>query len=325
MENGGHVMHLSGGHWMPLLGYGTWRVGKGAVGQLVDWAIAEEGYRHIDCASLYNNEHDVGRALARLLQNQPAATTAAPPPRTTPHGGDGDGDGVGDGPQKVARDELFITSKLWNTHHRRELVFQACRKSLQDLRLEYLDLYLMHWPVAMVPNARPPLRKGRFLRDEYIDTQTSLRETWLAMEELVARGWVKSIGVSNFTVRQLEHVLSFASIPPAVNQIEMHPYLLQPDLLHFCRQHNIVGKELLADETVVALAERKGRTPAQVVLRWGLEHGAVVIPRTEQRAHMRANADVFSFSLAPAEMAQLDALHRDRRYITGWVRDQWTS
>lgn len=85
------------------------------------------------------------------------------------------------------------------------------------------------------------------------------------------------------------------------------------------------GKELLADETVVALAERKGRTPAQVVLRWGLEHGAVVIPRTEQRAHMRANADVFSFSLAPAEMAQLDALHRDRRYITGWVRDQWTS
>jgi alcohol dehydrogenase (NADP+) len=186
------------------------------VGQLVGWAIAEEGYRHIDCASLYNNEHDVGRALARLLQNQPAATTAAPPPRTTPHGGDGDG--VGDGPQKVARDELFITSKLWNTHHRRELVFQACRKSLQvihsccsiltpfnsrtvgacrvvshvacvacvasmqDLRLEYLDLYLMHWPVAMVPNARPPLRKGRFLRDEYIDTQTSLRETWLAME-----------------------------------------------------------------------------------------------------------------------------------------------
>jgi len=232
----------------------------------------------------------------------------------------------------IKREDLFITSKLWNTHHRPQKVFEACTTTLQNLGLTYLDLYLMHWPVAFVPDARPPLRRNKYLREEYIDRHVTLKDTWQAMEELVKRGLVKSIGVSNFGIKQLEELLQSATLVPVVNQIEMHPYLLQPDLIRYCQEKDIKisaysplgqGKELLQDSVVKSIATKCNKTASQVLLRWGIQHKAIVIFKSSSEEHLRENMEALQFSLDDEDMHNLDALNKNYRYMIHWLPNSW--
>ncbi len=251
---------LSGGVEIPALGLGVFRSGRGqATRDAVSWALAH-GYRHIDTARVYGNEKDVGAAL----QQSP-----------------------------VSRDEVFVTTKLWNDDHGYDQTLRAFDKSAAALGIDVVDLYLMHWPV-----------EGKRL------------DSWRAMEKLLADGRVRAIGVSNFVVRHLEELLAHASVKPAINQIELHPFCQQRDTVAWCRDHDVAveayspltkGKRL-DDARLVALATVTGKTPAQVLIRWSLQRGFVCIPKSAHPARIEANADVFDFVLTDEQMAQLDAL-----------------
>jgi alcohol dehydrogenase (NADP+) len=251
------------------------------------------GPRHLDCAGGYGNEAEVGEGIRA---------------------------------SGVARAELFITSKLWNTKHHPEDVEAACRKSLADLGTDYLDLYLIHWPVAF--------QRGEdgFPRNEdgtiKYDTEIHPTTTWLAMEQLVGKGLVRSIGVSNFNSEQLADVLSKGSIKPVTNQVECHPYLAQSGLLAFCRERSIaltayspLGSPdrpwaqpgdplLLQDPKVRAVADRHCKSPAQVLIRWQLQRGVIVIPKSVTPARIKENAEVFDFQLSQEEMAEIESFDR---------------
>ncbi|MGI0156751.1 MAG: aldo/keto reductase, partial [Thermoplasmata archaeon] len=236
--------------------------------QAVTWALAE-GYRLIDTATLYGNEADVG-AAARA--------------------------------SGVPREEVFVTTKLWHSDQGYAAAKRACRESLERLGLDYVDLYLIHWPRADSPGDR--------------------LETWRAFEELKDAGLCRAIGVSNYTIRHLEE-LARARTPPAVNQVEFHPFVYDPELVEYCSTHGIrleaysplTRNRRLDDPTIAEVARTVGRSPAQVLIRWGLQHGAVEIPKSVHRERIRENARVFDFELPDAAMARLDAL-RDRRRVT---------
>jgi len=304
-----NTLTFPNGDAMPMLGLGTWKSEPGEVGGAVRTAL-EIGYRHIDCASIYGNEAEIGQALFAAID-----------------GGE------------VARDELWVTSKLWNNSHAPEDVRPALEQTLADLRLESLDLYLMHWPIA--------LRKGAMI-PESVDDFLSLEErplaaTWEAMEALVDAGLCRHIGVSNFSVRRLEELRAGARIQPVMNQVEMHPYLQQPALVEYCRAHGIhvtaysplgsgdrpgrlrEGDELvLLDDPVVAgIAGRVGCTPAQVLIRWALERGTAVIPKSVNPKRLADNfaaADVVFVEEDVRFLAELDSEHR---FIDGtfWVHE----
>ncbi|KAF6021985.1 hypothetical protein EB796_019712 [Bugula neritina] len=246
------VLTFNNGLTMPQLGYGTWKSKPEEVTEAVKMAI-DAGYRHIDCAYCYGNEKEVGAGIKAKID-----------------------DGT------VKREDLFITGKLWNTFHRRELVDEACQLSLDDLGLEYLDLYLIHWPYGY--------KEGhfRFPKDEngkFIYSDGSYVDTYKGMEDLVDSGKVKSIGISNFNHQQLQEIVDAARIKPASHQIEHHPYLKQDKLLAYCKERDITvtahgsigsrdrpwvtdNKEehpnILEDPKVLAVAEKHGKTPAQV-------------------------------------------------------------
>ncbi len=206
MSSNQHIV-LNTGAKMPFLGLGTWNAKKDRVGDAVEEALTKFGYSHIDCAWVYENEKEVGEAFRRVFNNG-----------------------------KRKREEIFITSKLWNDDHKKEHVVEACKQTLADLQLEYLDLYLMHFGIASPHGLGiEPLDANGML----ITKKVSIRETWEAMEELVHLGLVKAIGVSNFTAPMLIDLLTYAKIVPAVNQIELHPYLQQNKLIEFCRAHGI--------------------------------------------------------------------------------------
>ncbi|GAA3559674.1 aldo/keto reductase [Amycolatopsis ultiminotia] len=258
---------LANGVEMPQLGYGVFQVPNDETKAAVKAAL-EAGYRSIDTAKVYGNEEGVGQAIAE---------------------------------SGIARDDLFVTTKLWNTDQGYDEALRAFDASLTRLGLEQLDLYLIHWPLAR--------------RDNYV-------ATWKALEKLYADGRVRAIGVSNFQPAHLRRVLDEGTVAPAVNQIELHPYLNQQELRAFHAEHAIVteawsplakGGELLADEVVTRLAGTHGRTPAQIVLRWHLQLGNVVIPKSVTPSRIAENLDVFGFTLTDAEVAELSALDRGLR------------
>jgi D-xylose reductase len=295
---------------LPALGLGTWKLPKPQAPAVIREAV-RLGYRHFDCACDYGNEAEVGAGLSAALQ-----------------------DGL------CRRDDLWVTSKLWNTYHEPKHVRAACERSLRDLRLDVLDLYLVHFPIALAyvpfdvryppewffdPAAEKPAMKP--IAVPYADT-------WGAMEELQRAGLVKRIGVCNLNVSMLREVLNTASIRPAVHQFEAHPYLTQERQVRFCQSEGIAvtafsplgapsylplgmarpEESVQVDPVVTGIAAAVDRTPAQVVLRWGIQRGCAVIPKAQDPAHLAENARIFGFSLTDAQMAAIDALDRRRRF-----------
>ena len=300
---------VGGGH-MPTVGLGLWKLPEQSVTQTVVDAVAA-GYRHLDSAADYGNEAAVGAGLRQVLQNT-----------------------------RVGRDDLWVTSKLWNTYHRPEHVRAACERSLKDLGLECLDLYLIHFPIALkyvdFSERYPP----EWIHDPKAQTPrmepdlVPIAETWGAMEGLVEAGLVKEIGVCNFNTGLLHDLIASARIKPALLQVESHPYLTQERLIRLAHHYDMAvtafsplgslsylelgmaeAQECLLDEPVIcAASERLQRTPAQVLLRWGVQRGTAVIPKSSQLERLRENIDVFNFSLNVAEMAAISALNRGRRF-----------
>jgi diketogulonate reductase-like aldo/keto reductase len=295
---------------MPAIGLGTFgsdHVAAAAIAEAVRGAVSA-GYRHVDCASVYANEAEIGGALANLL-----------------HGG-------------LRRTELWITSKLWNDRHAEADVIPACRKSLRDLGLEFLDLYLVHWPF---PNFHPP---GCAVDSRSKDARPYIHEnfmrTWRQMEKLVDLGLVRHIGTSNMTVPKLELLLRDARIRPAVNQMELHPHFQQPELFHFVREHGIepVGYSPIGspnrpdrdrtpedtvdieDPVIVDIARRLGIPPAVVCIKWAVQRGQTPIPQSARRANYLANLrGVAGPPLSDRDMRAIAAIDRNCRLIKGQV------
>ncbi|QIP83695.1 aldo/keto reductase [Streptomyces sp. Tu 2975] len=258
---------LNNGVAMPQLGFGVWQVPDDEAAQTVTTAL-EAGYRSIDTAAIYGNEAGTGKAV------------------------------TGSG---IAREELFVTTKLWNSEQGYDSTLRAFDASLGKLGLDYVDLYLIHWPMPAM--------------DTYVDT-------YKAFEKILADGRAKSIGVSNFRVEDLERLMGETSVVPAVNQVELHPQLQQSGLRDFHEKHGIAteawsplgqGKDLLQAPTVVAVARKHDRTPAQVVLRWHLQVGNVVIPKSVTPSRIQENIDVFDFELDADDLAAFTALDEGRR------------
>jgi alcohol dehydrogenase (NADP+) len=282
---------------MPALGLGTWKAAPGEVGQAVGTAL-ELGYRHIDCAAIYGNEAEIGAALAGALSS-----------------------GV------VRREQLWITSKLWNDCHAPEQVRPALERTLADLQLDQLDLYLIHWPVVHTRGVLMPSQAS----DQIPLAQLPLEQTWSAMEALVDAGLVRHIGVSNSSAAKLAALLPHCRIRPAMNQIERHPWLQQHDLLAFCYQHGIAvtaysplgspaaggPAPLLNEPTIKAIAAGHGASSAQVLLAWGIACGTTVIPKSVQRERLAANLAAAQLQLSPEELAQINALDRHHRFVDG--------
>jgi diketogulonate reductase-like aldo/keto reductase len=257
---------LANGVKFPWLGLGVWKAKEGnEVENAVKVAI-QTGYRSVDTAAVYQNEEGVGKAIKEC---------------------------------GVPREELFITTKVWNADQGYESTLKAFETSRKKLGLEYVDLYLVHWPV-----------KGKY------------KETWKALEKLYKEGWVRAIGVSNFQVHHLKDVIEDCEVKPMVNQVEFHPYLTQKELLAFCKEQYIqleawsplMQGEVVNVTEIQELAKKYGKTPAQIVLRWDLQHGVVTIPKSVKEHRIKENADIFDFELTAEDMAKLDALNKNHRF-----------
>ena len=250
---------------MPVLGLGVYQSPPGPVTEKAVSTALDIGYRHIDTARIYDNESDVGKALKQT---------------------------------KVARDEIFVTTKLWSSDQGYESTLRACNVSLRRLGVPSLDLYLIHWPV-------PKLRT----------------ESWKAMIDLLKQGKCRSIGVSNFTIDHLEDLLKRTDVVPAVNQVEFHPLLYQKSLLEYCGKNGIqleayaplTRGERLDHPIVLELARKYAKTSAQILIRWSLQHGNVVIPKSVKPDRIRENSDVFDFDISEVDMRKLDSLNEDLR------------
>ncbi|MBF9066839.1 aldo/keto reductase [Streptacidiphilus fuscans] len=258
---------LNNGLTMPQLGFGVWQVPDAEARTVVGEALAA-GYRSIDTAAIYGNEKGVGLALRD---------------------------------SGLPRDELFVTTKLWNTDHAGDGALRAFDASLERLGLDYIDLYLIHWPVPS--------------RDRYVDA-------WRALEKIHAEGRARAVGVSNFGAKHLERLFAETGLVPAVDQVELHPYFPQNGLRALNAEHGITteawsplgqGRGLLEDQTLVAIGAKHGKTAAQVVLRWHLQLGNVVIPKSVTPERIRQNFDVFDFTLDADDLAAIAALDHGGR------------
>ena len=334
-----HMLTLRSGDRMPSLGYGVWKVQKDATANSVYVVIfalciveilphnsfistlftsehryeaLRAGYRHIDAACDYGNEKEVGEGIARAFREG-----------------------------WLTRKDIWVTSKLWNTYHKREHVEMAARKSLEDLQIDYFDLYLIHFPIALrfVPfeTRYPP----EWIYDPSADVpkmehaSVPVIETWRAIERLVENGLTRNIGVANFNVQGVRDILSYARIPPAVLQVELHPYNTQSKLLRFCRDEGIAvtgfsplgsgsyqqlgwtteSDSVLNNAVVIDIAKAHDITPAQVVLRWAVQRGTSAVVKTSSYKRMRENLNALKWgTLSEKEMRDIDSLNQGRRF-----------
>ena len=294
------------GSALPSPGLGTWKIPDDLTPKIVHQAI-EAGYRHLDCAADYGNEKLVGQGIASALKA-----------------------GL------CTRDDLWVTGKLWNTYHEPQHVRAACQKSLSDLGLDYFDLFLIHFPIALefVPFDKMYPPGWTADGDSMSPIKVPYHDTWRAMEDLIDAGLSKKIGVCNLTTGALRDVLSYARIRPAVLQVEMHPYLCQNSLLRFCQEEEIAvtafspfgadsylplgmaeeSERLLANPTLQRIADSHGRSTAQVALRWAMQRGTIPIPKTQSPDHLRENFDLFEFTLTPEELETITALDQHKRF-----------
>lgn len=261
-------VELNNGVEMPWLGLGTFLMDEtGEARRCVSRAL-EASCRLVDTASMYGNEEEVGLAIRE---------------------------------SNVSREEVFVTTKLWNSDHGYDPAISAFHESLERLGIDYVDLYLIHWPV----------------KEQRI-------ESWRALETLYDEGLCRAIGVSNYMVHHLEELMDNAQVPPAVNQVQFHPWCYQKEVAAYCQKRDIVIEAYcplararkFGDPRLGPLADKYGKTPAQILLRWGIQHGAVVIPKTSHRERLYENADIFDFHIAPEDMEKLDSFNED--FHIGW-------
>ena len=250
---------------MPILGLGVYQTPPGRVTQNSVKFALKLGYRHVDTARIYGNEADVGEAVRE---------------------------------SGILREDLFVTTKLWNSDQGYDSTLRACEASLKRLGCDYVDLYLVHFPV-------PDVRK----------------ESWRAMETLFKKGRCRAIGVSNFTIRHLEELTEESDVIPSVNQVEFHPFLYQKELLDYCQGKRIQVEaysplargERFKQPRILSLAKKYSKTPAQLMIRWGIQHGVVVIPKSTREERIRENSQVFDFDISDDDMMSLDSLNEDLR------------
>ncbi|MGD1960925.1 MAG: aldo/keto reductase [Fulvivirga sp.] len=291
---------------MPLFGLGTWKSEKGQVFDAVLEAL-KQGYRHIDCAAIYMNEDEIGEAFTKAFS-----------------------EGI------VKREDLWVTSKLWNTEHQREYVAPALKKTLSDLNLDYLDLYLIHWPVVIRQGVLSPKSADDFQSL----AEVPISETWLGMTECVHAGLTRHIGVSNFSIKKLEQMLS-EEIVPEMNQIEMHPLLQQKEMLAFCSEHHIrltaysplgsrdrpaglvkaTEPDLFENNVITKISDAHSCSPAQLLIAWAINRGTAVIPKSVNPVRLQQNLEAASITLSGDEMEEIALLDKRYRYLDGnfWI------
>lgn len=261
------TIQLNNGKQMPVVGLGLWKAAN--TEQVVLWAL-EAGYRLIDTASIYGNEKETGNAIRN---------------------------------SGIARNEIFVTTKVWNDEQGYKQTLAAIDNSLSRLKLDHVDLYLVHWPVS---------------------SRSKREETWKAMEEIYKSGKAKTIGVSNYKIEHLEEMKQYAKIAPAVNQIEFHPFWYRKELMDYCHKNDIAVEDYcplararkLEDERITAIAMKHRKTNAHVMLRWALQHGNIVIPKSSHKERLIENITVFDFELSEEDMTKLDALNENYSLVS---------
>lgn len=294
---------FSNGDLMPALGLGTWKSAKGEIYQTIRTAL-EIGYRHFDCAFIYGNEEEIGSAIADAIKNN-----------------------------EVKREDLWITSKLWNNRHRTEDVQPAIEASLKNLQLDYLDLYLIHWPVALVYDVNYPEKA----EDMISLNDLPLSETWQAVIALKEKGLAKHIGVSNFSIRKMNQLRDETGVLPEALQVELQPFNQQKALFDFTKQNNIAltgfcplgsadrpasrispnEPKLFENKTILNLAQEKSCSPAQIMLAWAINRGTSVIPKSVNPDRLKENLAAADIVLSAGPMDRMNELDQHYRYIKG--------
>ena len=288
---------LNTGANIPVIGLGTWKSNVGEVYQAVRWAL-KLGYKHFDCASIYNNQQEIGQAFTDAFRED-----------------------------NLKREDIFVTSKLWNDSHYPQDVLPELKQTLKELKLDYIDLWLMHWPIAQKKGTTIPQNDEDMISLSKLDLSLTYKE----MEKAQKQGLTKSIGVSNFGKKNLEHIISECEIIPSINQIESHPYLTQSDLIDFCKKNMITvtaysplgsgtssnDYNLLKDKTITSIAHKLNITPAQVLLSWQINRGVIVIPKSVKEQHLRDNLKAINIQLDNKDMQEIEALNKNHRYIDG--------
>lgn len=298
-----HNLVFSNHDKMPAFGLGTWKSAPGEVKDAVIDAL-KIGYRHLDCAAIYGNESEVGEGIEECIQN-----------------------GI------LTREELWVTSKLWNDAHQESAAQPALEKTLSDLRLSYLDLYLIHWPVAFKPGVVFPENEAGYLSL----ADAPITETWGAMQKLQANGLTRHIGVSNFSIKKLKELIAMDGQPPEMNQVELHPYLQQQTLVDFCQEHGIhvtsysplgsmdrpegMKKEgepvPLENEVIKKIAAAHNASPAQILIAWALQRGTSVIPKSTNPKRLQQNFEAQKIMLTSDEMDLIKGQDKAERIVDG--------